>query len=106
MSEQRKRAGLTEMALLAGEEARRIRVVQAGLVRHGSLAQPHAGQIRRAEVFEDMERIFFAMQAVRSEVQRILAPVLRAMATAEKFEGTEAARGAPAGDDENSRSEG
>lgn len=85
MTQQRKRAGLTEMADLAGSEARRIRIVQAGLVREGMLKQPHADQIRRAEVFEDIELFFLAVQPVREQVVEIVGPVLKAMRTAETF---------------------
>ncbi len=86
MSQPRKRAGLSEMARIAGAEASRIRAVQAALAKDGGAAATSATQIRRAEVFEDIERLIIAIMDVPDRVREVLAPVMRAMATAEKFE--------------------
>lgn len=86
MSTPRKRAGLNEMALLACDEASRIRHTQAALIKAGIREAPHPAEIRRAEVYEDMARLLFAIMERRAEVYELLAPIVRAMATAEKFE--------------------
>lgn len=96
----RKRAGLTEMALVVGDEAARIRTVQAALVKTGERAEPDAHQIRKAEVCEDIERLLFAIMDKQKEVRDVLAPVMRAMATAERFE-RDRDEAPPAQDDEN-----
>lgn len=75
-----------EMAEIAGREAERIRVTQAALVKGGMRDKPHADEIRRAEVFEDIERLIFTIEPVKDEVRKIIAPIARAMATKEKFE--------------------
>lgn len=82
----RKRASLMKMARVAGEEAERIRVTQAALVKGGMLKAPHPDQISKAEAFEDIERLLYAINQVPDRVREILTPVFRAMATKEKFE--------------------
>lgn len=82
----RKRASLKEMARVAGLEAERIRTTQAALVRGQMRDKPHEGEIRRAEVFEDIERLLYAIDQVPDQVRNVLTPVFRAMATKEKFE--------------------
>lgn len=85
MSERRKRAGLMEMATLVGDEARRIRITQDALVELGELEKAATREIRRAEVFEDLERLIYAIMPVREQVHKLLAPVIAAMATADQY---------------------
>ena len=91
----RKKAGLSEMADLVASEARRIRIVQAELVRSGALEKPSETQMRRAEVFDDIETLLLAIQPVRSEVHRILAPIIKAMNTAKNFKNDDPEQPAP-----------
>lgn len=92
----RKPARLWEMAELVAAEARRIRIVQEGLVREGVRKEPHAGMIRNAEIFEDIERLLLAIEPVRKEVHRVIAPVIKAMATRDNFKKPEPGPEAPA----------
>lgn len=85
MTQPRKRADLSEMARAAGAEANRIRTVQAALTKSGGSEAASATQIRRAEVFEDIERLIIAIMDVPDRVREVLAPVMKAMATVEKF---------------------
>lgn len=86
MAPPRKRAGLNEMALVVCDEGSRIRHTQAALVRAGAQTAPDPRQIRKAEVYDDIARLLFAIMERRAEVTALLAPIVRAMATAEKFE--------------------
>jgi hypothetical protein len=88
-----------EMAVLIGDEARRIRFTQNALVKAGINKAPTPSEIRRAEVFEDAERLIYAIQPVRDQVHKILAPVIAAMATADNFPRTEPEPPAPEPDD-------
>lgn len=81
MTKPRVKAGLFEMARVAGAEARRIRHTQDLLVRD----EAHAGQIRKAEVFEDIERLIYTIVPVQDEVRRVLTPVARARAAKKKI---------------------
>lgn len=91
----RKRAGLTEMLMVAGREADRIRFTQDALMKAGCRTKPHEGEMRKAEVFDDITRLIAAIMGARQEVQRVLAPIMRAMETAEKFPRTEPEQAAP-----------
>lgn len=82
----RKKAGLWEMAEIAGNEAERIRSTQAALVNGGINKEPVASEIRRAEVFEDIERLIFTMMPVKTKVAEVMRPIAQAMATKNRFE--------------------
>lgn len=91
----RKRAGLTEMLQVAGREADRIRFTQQLLVREGMRTSPHPGEMRKAEVYDDITRLIAAIMSARNEVQRVLAPIMKAMETAEKYPRQEPEQPAP-----------
>lgn len=89
------RASLWEMALTVGEEAQRIRTTQKALVSLGCLTEPHPDQIRKAEVYEDIQRLVLAIDPVKNAVGKILEPVLKAMRTADEFQKPEPEQDAP-----------
>lgn len=78
MTARRKRAGLREMADAAATEAGRIRAAQAALVSAGHRDEPSPDMIRRAETFEDLDRLVSAIIPVREQVLKAVAPVLKA----------------------------
>jgi hypothetical protein len=82
----RKKAGLWEMAEVAGAEAERIRSTQAALVKYGANKEVIASEIRRAEVFEDIERLIYTMMPVKAKVAEVMRPIAQAMATKNRFE--------------------
>lgn len=86
MTKPRVKATLWEMAAAAGGEASRIRASQRALVRCGMRDKPSDDQIRKAEVFEDLERLIYTIMPVQDEVRKVLAPIARAMATKDKFD--------------------
>lgn len=98
---ERKRAGLTEMLMVAGREADRIRFTQNVLIKGGMRTTPHEGEIRKAEVFEDITRLIAAIMPVRNEVLRVLGPTLKAMATAENYKKEEPEQSAPEPENED-----
>jgi hypothetical protein len=90
------------MAGVALDEASRIRTTQAAIAKiNGS---PSAEQIRKAEVFEDIANLIFAIQPVREPVLKILAPVLAAMRTASQYPKQEPEPAAPAPDENDNDS--
>lgn len=80
MTAARKRTGLWDMANVAREEANRIRHVQDALVRHGDLEQPHAGQIAKADAFDDIADLILTIIPVKREVGALIAPIAAARA--------------------------
>ncbi len=99
MTEQRRKAGLGEMAGVALDEASRIRTTQAAIAKING--EPSETQIRKAEVLEDIASLIFAIQPVREPVLRILAPVLAAMRTASQYPKQEPEPAAPTPDSDD-----
>ncbi|MEW5421924.1 hypothetical protein [Amorphus sp. 3PC139-8] len=74
------------MAEAAATEASRIRAAQAALINAGHRTEAHPEMIRRAEVFEDIDRLVCAIMPVRDEVFRAVAPVLKTNSSADPIQ--------------------
>lgn len=104
MTAARKRTGLLDMALVAREEADRIRLVQAVLVKEGDLERPSAGQIRKADAFDDIADLIHTIIPVKREVGAIIAPIAAARARGAGNADPPPQGDQQAGDDDNQES--
>lgn len=75
MSGGRKRTGLLDMAMVAREEAERIRASQTALIRLGELRKPHPSQMSKAEAFDDIADLILKIIPVKSRVADIIRTV-------------------------------
>lgn len=89
------------MIAVSLDEASRIRASQRALIAAEFRTEPDARQIRKAEVHEDIARLIMAIQPVRDQVHRVLAPVIKAMETTENFSREKSGSDAPASGENN-----
>lgn len=95
MAQRRVKAGLWEMLEAAQDEAQRIRSTQRVLVKGKMRDRPCPKQIRKAEVFEDIEKLIATIIPVQDEVRKVLIPSAKAIAEQKRLD--RAADAAPIG---------
>lgn len=97
----RKPARLEEMVEVVLDEASRLRASQRALVLAGLRTSPDARQMRKADVYDDIARLLWAIIPLKQQVHAVLAPELKAMRTADEYPKRDPGRLAPDLDENN-----
>lgn len=80
----RAKASLWDMAEAVREEAERIRSTQRVLVKSGMRERQSQSQIRKAQTFEDIEKLIRTIIPVQDQVRSVLIPAARAISAQKK----------------------